>query len=113
MQTQSKRILSTVLLSICISFTSVVTAQQKKEESKKSKAPTTYRYNQFVMVTMKDGSKIPAIISSVKSKNKYWIRQYGGKQRGLVSKKFLRPMTKAEIAELKKSKQAQTKLESN
>ncbi len=71
-------------------------------EVDKKKSQTVFRYNQYVMVTLKDGSEVPARVTSVKSKSKCYVRMIGGKKTGEVNKKYLRPMTPAEIEELKK-----------
>ncbi|MEP5614398.1 MAG: hypothetical protein ABJP45_19255 [Cyclobacteriaceae bacterium] len=62
----------------------------------------TYKYNQYVMVTLKDGTEVPARVSSLKSKTQCYVQMIDGTKAGAVSKKFMRPMTADEIAELKR-----------
>ncbi len=85
------------VLLLVIHFASGAVAQKKKNRK------DCYLYNQCVMVKLKDGSDVPARIASVKSSKQYYVRKIGGNKRGLVHRKFIRPMSEAEIAELKRA----------
>ena len=65
--------------------------------------PETFKFDQYVMVSMKNGNEVPARILSVKSTKQYRIRMIGGSKIGLVHKKYLRKMTKEETMMYKKN----------
>lgn len=65
--------------------------------------PEVFHNGQYVMVTMKNGTEVAAIIHGCKSKKQYWVRKIGGKRQGLVHRRFLRPMTVAETAQIQKA----------
>ncbi|MEP1095451.1 MAG: hypothetical protein ABJG78_10095 [Cyclobacteriaceae bacterium] len=97
--------LPAILRPICLMLVllpSICGAQSMEYSTKQSKA--TFRFDQYVMVTMKNGHEMPAKIMGTKSKNQYVVRMIGGKKAGLVKRRFIREMTAEEIAEFRKSK---------
>ncbi|MEP1093690.1 MAG: hypothetical protein ABJG78_01195 [Cyclobacteriaceae bacterium] len=76
---------------------------------KRNPGKAVYKYNQYVMVTLKDGTEVPARVSSVKSKTQCYVRMIGGDKTGMVSKKFMRPMTADEITEVRKKQENVTR----
>ncbi len=60
-----------------------------------------FKYGQYVYVTLKDGSQTVGKIVGKRSSKKYYVNQLDGSNRGLVHKKYIRKMTKEEIAKYK------------
>ena len=89
-----------VFFSVFIAFTSFSQPSKSKEDK------VNYKYNQYVMVTLKNGSEVPAVIASVRSTKQYYVRQLGGGKTGLVHRKHLRLMTKEEIVDFKRGRDA-------
>ncbi|MEO9966615.1 MAG: hypothetical protein ABJF11_12535 [Reichenbachiella sp.] len=73
----------------------------KKESAKPKKA---FHIHQHVMVTMKDGSQVEAVVHSHMTKKKYWVRQWHSGREGAVKEKYMRALSEGEVTELKKSK---------
>ncbi|MEP2026383.1 MAG: hypothetical protein ABJH98_08395 [Reichenbachiella sp.] len=100
-----KLILTTVLL---LFFTAHVSLAQKKNSKsspkKESAKPKAFHIHQHVMVTMKDGSQVEAVVHSHFSKKKYWVRQWHSGREGAVKEKYLRALSESEVSELKKTK---------
>ena len=101
MRNPFRMLIQLILIGTSILLPSSTIAQDKRD-GQKQKTSQSFKYDQYVMVTMKDGSEIPAIIASVKSKNKYYLRKIGGGRGGLVNSKFLRPMTNEELDKYKR-----------
>lgn len=81
---------------------------QKKAKSTKAKTesekPKAFHIHQHVMVTMKDGTEVEAVVHSHFSKKKYWVRQWHSGREGAVKEKYMRALSEGEITELKKTK---------
>ncbi|UXX78399.1 hypothetical protein N7E81_13640 [Reichenbachiella carrageenanivorans] len=96
-----KIILTLFVLTFSISH---VTMAQKKENEKESNKPKAFHLQQHVMVTMKDGSQVEAVVHSHVSKKKYYVRQWHSGKEGVVHEKYIRALSEGEVAELKKTK---------
>ncbi|SMD31692.1 hypothetical protein SAMN04488029_0037 [Reichenbachiella faecimaris] len=100
-----KLILTTLLL---VFLTAQVSLAQKKnyksKPQKESTKPKAFHVHQHVMVTMKDGSQVEAVVHSHFSKKKYWVRQWHSGREGAVKEKYIRALSDDEVAELKKGK---------
>lgn len=83
-------------------------AQKKSNKSEKaqkeSKKPKAFHIHQHVMVTMKDGTEVEAVVHSHMTKKKYWVRQWHSGREGAVKEKYIRALSDSEVTELKKTK---------
>lgn len=82
-------------------------AQKKSKKGKtntESEKPKAFHIHQHVMITMKDGSEVEAVVHSHFSKKKYWVRQWHSGREGAVKEKYIRALSESEVAELKKTK---------
>lgn len=105
------KIIGLVLIIVLVFLLSPsVTFGQKKIKSKQ-KTQISFRFDQYVYVTLKDGSEVPARISAIKSKNQFYVRMIGGAKSGMVNKKFMRAMTKEEIESIRRT-QSKTEIKS-
>ena len=50
-----------------------------------------YRLGEHAWAKMRDGTESEVVIVGKESKNRYWVRRYKSKKKGLIHKKFLRP----------------------
>lgn len=87
-----------------ISAKSEIQNQNLQNYVKRGDKPVVYHPKQHVMVRMRDGKEVPAVITSMKSKKKYYVRQYGKSRHGLVHERYIRKMTSEEEASLKKGR---------
>lgn len=62
--------------------------------SKKTSIEKTISIRQYVMVTMKDGTLVKAIVLGRVSNNKFWVRKVGDDRQGIVHKKHITPISK-------------------
>ena len=62
------------------------------------------KYGQYVYVTLKDGSQTVGKIAGKKSAKKYYVNQLDGGHHGSVHIRYIRKMTKDEIAAYKAMK---------
>lgn len=81
-------------------------AQNKSRSRTKTESakPKAFHIHQHVMVTMKDGSQVEAVVHSHMSKKKYWVRQWHSGREGGVKEKYMRALSESEVTELKKTK---------
>lgn len=96
-----------LFLVLFIAAGSVSYAQRGKSKSNARTAtekPKAFHIKQHVMVTMKDGTEVEAVVHSHMSKKKYWVRQWHSGRKGVVKEKYMRALSEGEIAELKKNK---------
>ena len=56
------------------------------------------KHGQYVYVTLKNGSETVGKIVGKKTSKKYYVNQLNGSHHGVVNKKYIRKMTKEEIA---------------
>ena len=99
MKRPAKTLLSICLLTLLTFYTGTCHGQNVSKKKEKSKIE--FHFDQYVMVKLKDGSEVPAKISSRKSKSVYLVKMIGGSRVGAVNQKFIRAMKPAEIQELK------------
>ena len=99
-----KIILATALVVLFASHGSFAQKKSKRSKSQtESGKPKAFHLHQHVMVTMKDGSQVEAVVHSHVSKKKYWVRQWHSGREGAVNQKYIRALSDGEITELKKT----------
>lgn len=76
----------------------------KGKENTEATKPKAFHLHQHVMVTMKDGTEVEAVVHSHISKKKYWVRQWHSGREGAVKEKYIRALSESEVTELKKTK---------
>lgn len=89
--------LTLIVLLGCLSF-GISQANNKvnnKIESNyhNSKTEKVIRVRQYVLVEMKDGTVVKAIVLGRQGNNKFWVRKVGAKRQGMVHKKHIIPLT--------------------
>ncbi len=77
-------------------------SETEKDKKQKSSEQVNFKFDQYVMVTLKSGEEVPARITSVKSKKQYWIRMIGGNKKGLVHRKHMREMSPDEVKKMRR-----------
>lgn len=97
-------LLAAVLVVFLASHSSVGQKRPKFKPQKESSKPKAYHVHQHVMVTMKDGTQVEAVVHGHISKKKYWVRQWHSGREGNVHEKYIRALNESEITELKKTK---------
>ena len=90
-------------LTIILFFAFSASAQKQKSKDY-NPDHHTFHVHQHVMVTMKDGRQVEAVIHGHVSKKKYYVRQYHSKRQGKVHEKYIRALTEEEITALKEKK---------
>lgn len=95
-----KNILSISLILLSVNFSSLaygIGGKNKKEEKETKETKETkqeaYQVKDHVMVTLKNGKEVEAVIYGHISKNKYWVRQLGSSRQGKVKVKYIRPLS--------------------
>ncbi|MCV9386267.1 hypothetical protein [Reichenbachiella ulvae] len=92
-----KNILSISLILLSVSFSSLgygMGGKNKKEEkATQENKQEVYQVRQHVMVTLKSGQEVEAVVYGHISKNKYWVRQIGSSRQGKVKVKYMRPVS--------------------
>lgn len=76
-------------------------AQQIESSVPKHLKKGQFKYGQYVYVKLKHGEETIAKIDGRKSANKYFVDEICGTRYGAVHKKYIRAMTKSEIAKLR------------
>lgn len=100
-----KIILTTTLLLFFATEASFAQSRKSNSKSQKEvKKPKAFHIHQHVMVTMKDGSQVEAVVHGHMTKKKYWVRQWHSGREGAVKEKYMRALSDNEVTELKKSK---------
>ncbi|MEO9806128.1 MAG: hypothetical protein ABJF04_22905 [Reichenbachiella sp.] len=99
-----KIILASALLIFMASSASFAQKKYKGKSKTESSKPKAFHIHQHVMVTMKDGSQVEAVVHSHMSKKKYWVRQWHSGREGGVKEKYMRALSDNEVTELKKTK---------
>lgn len=99
-----KLLLVVFALSIFAAHQGVAQKSKKPKYKKESKTPKAYHVHQHVMVTMKDGSQVEAVVHGHISKKKYWVRQWHSGREGQVHEKYIRALSESEVSDLKKTK---------
>ena len=96
-------VLALIFFSTQISFAQKK-AKKENVSQKESTTPKAFHVKQHVMVTLKDGSQVEAVVHGHVSKKKYWVRQWHSGREGNVHEKYIRALTESEVSELKNSK---------
>lgn len=99
-----KIILASALLIFLGSSVSFAQKKYNRKSKTESSKPKAFHVHQHVMVTMKDGSQVEAVVHGHTSKKKYWVRQWHSGREGSVKEKYMRALSDSEVSELKKSK---------
>lgn len=99
-----KIILTLLALTFSISHATMAQKKEKGKTEKEANKPKAFHVHQHVMVTMKDGSQVEAVVHSHVSKKKYYVRQWHSGKEGVVHEKYIRALSEDEVTELKKTK---------
>lgn len=84
-------------------------AQMMKKTQEYDEDKHAFHVHEHVMVTMKDGREVHAVIHGHVSRTKYYVREYKSRRQGKVHKKFIRPLNESEQAELDAALEAKKK----
>ncbi|WP_422358749.1 hypothetical protein [Reichenbachiella sp.] len=99
-----KLVLMVLALAMFASHQGVAQKSKKPKYKSETNKPKAFRVHQHVMVTMKDGSQVEAVVHGHISKKKYWVRQWHSGREGKVHEKYMRALSESEVTELKKTK---------
>lgn len=99
-----KLIITSIFLVFVVSSMSFAQKSKGSKSQTESTKPKAFHLHQHVMVTMKDGSQVEAVVHSHMTKKKYWVRQWHSGREGAVKEKYMRALSEGEISELEKTK---------
>ena len=94
-----KKILPALVIVLVVAFSAQ--GQDMKGTQDYDADKHAFHVHQHVMVTMKDGREIEAVIHGHVSKKKYYVREYHSRRQGKVHEKYIRAMSESEIEALK------------
>ena len=99
-----KLLLLILALGLFATHQGIAQKSKKPKYQKETNKPKAYHVHQHVMVTMKDGTQVEAVVHGHISKKKYWVRQWHSGREGQVHEKYMRALSESEVSELKKTK---------
>lgn len=74
-------------------FSAAIASGGKNGGDSKKSNKEVYQIKEHVIVVMKDGREIEAVVNGHISKKKYWVREVGSKRQGKVKAKYMRPVS--------------------
>ncbi len=109
MLTRKSKLSIVLVVVLALLFFGLVHASAREIKLKKvsvqvNQENETYKYGQYVYVTLKDGSQTIGKIVGKKNSKKYYVNQLDGAHHGIVHVKYIRRMTKEEIKNYKASR---------